>query len=289
MSVESLDPRVTPARPDLAAAHLEGLVTADRFVRGERWSIVAEVADVRRHPRPDAPVDTQALFGESVTLYDEDEGWGWVQLEADGYTGYVAMHAIGPAPAAAPSHVVAVNRTFVYPTPDIKQPILAALPLGASLRVAETGDKFARLADGGFVYAGHIAACAVPDKDFVAVAERLCFAPYLWGGKTSQGIDCSGLVQLCLARAGLSAPRDTDMQEKAIGAALSWDPRFRNLQRGDVVFWRGHVGIMRDPVTLIHANAHHMFVAQEPLIEATTRILAHGQAAITSIRRLENV
>jgi cell wall-associated NlpC family hydrolase len=285
---ESFDPRVTPARRDLAAAHLEGLVTADRFARGERRSIVAGVADLHRHPRPDAPVDTQALHGEALTLYDEDEGWGWVQLEIDGYTGYIAMHAIGPA-LAAPSHIVSVNRTFVYPAPDMKQPVLAALPLGARIHVAGTSGKFARLANGGFVYGAHIAECAVYDDDFVGVAERLSFAPYLWGGKTSQGIDCSGLVQLSLARAGLNVPRDTDMQEKEIGTALLFDPQLQGLQRGDLVFWRGHVGLMRDPVNLIHANAYHMFVAQEPLAEAAVRILAHSQASITSIRRLANV
>ena len=277
---EGFDPRLTPARFDLAAAHLEGQVAAERFVGGERRTITAEVADIRRLPRPDAPLDTQALCGESVVLYDEDEGWGWVQLDSDGYVGYVAMHALG-LPAATPTHVVCVNRTFVYPAADLKQPVVAALPLGAQIAIDRQQGDFSHLRDGGFVFTPHIAPHAMREADFVAVAERLTHTPYLWGGKSALGIDCSGLVQISLARSGIVMPRDTDLQEKAGGVALPIDAGLSGLQRGDLIFWRGHVGIMCDAETLLHANAHHMSVATEPLHRASARILAKSQGSIT--------
>jgi cell wall-associated NlpC family hydrolase len=285
---DAFDPRLTVARFDLAAAHLEGQVSAERFVIGERRTITAEVADIRRLPRPDAPLDTQALHGEAVTLYDEDEGWGWVQLEGDGYVGYVAMHALGPA-APAPTHVVAVNRTFVYPAADMKQPIVAALPLGARITIDRVQGNFSHRIEGGFVFTPHIALAAESADDFVAVAARLTHTPYLWGGKSALGIDCSGLVQVSLARRGISVPRDTDMQERSAGAAVATDTDLGGLQRGDLVFWRGHVGIMSDAKTLLHANAHHMSVAEEPLQQAVDRIRVNTQASVTSVRRVLNI
>ncbi|WP_158810700.1 C40 family peptidase [Beijerinckia sp. L45] len=281
---DGFDPRLTPARFDLAAAHLEGRVAAERFVRGERRTITADVADIRRLPRPDAPLDTQALHGEPVTLYDEDEGWGWIQLEGDGYVGYVAMHALG-FEAPQPTHVVGVNRTFVYPAADMKQPIVAALPLGAGVAIDRTQGEFSHCVEGGFVFTPHIAPVATPADDFVAVAERFTHTPYLWGGKSALGIDCSGLVQVSLARSGIGVPRDTDLQERAAGAAVPFDAGLSGLQRGDLVFWRGHVGIMCDAAMLLHANAHHMSVAMEPLQQAAARIHAKSQASITSVRR----
>lgn len=281
----AFDPRLTPARNDLAAAHLQGVVVAERYAQGRKMTIVSAIADLRRSPEHDAPIDTQALLGECVTLYEEEEGWGWVQLARDGYVGYVSSGVLAEGPPRA-SHRVAVNRTFVYPWRDMKLPVLEAFPLGALVAVREVSHGFAQIADAGYVFAHHLVPIDAKSSDFVAVAERLLHAPYLWGGKTSLGIDCSGLVQLSLGEAGILAPRDTDLQEKALGLDLAFDEGLAGLRRGDLVFWRGHVGIMRDAATLLHANAHHMMVASEPLREARDRILAKTGAPIISIKRL---
>ena len=279
------DPRLTPARPDLAAAHLRGKIEAARFVEGKRMHLRSETADLRRTPFPDTPIDTQVLFGETLTLYDEHEGWAWVQLASDDYVGYLSRDALAEG-ESAPTHRVVVNRTFVYPAADMKLPIQGALPRDAAVCVSETNDDFVRLVGGGFVFTAHLAPCAHTAADFVAVAEDYLGSPYLWGGKTSLGIDCSGLVQIAFAAADHAAPRDTDLQEAALGHALPVDEKLEHLQRGDLVFWKGHVGIMRDPRTLLHANGHHMFVASETLAEARARIQQKGAGEITSIKRL---
>ena len=280
-----LDPRLTPARPDLAAAHLRGLVTAADYVEGRAMQVVIGIADLQHEASHYAPLDTQALFGENVTLYEDQEGWGWVQLARDGYVGYIATAALAEG-HTEPTHRIAVNRTFVYQCPDLKMPARRASPLGAAVCVRATQGAFAQIGDNAFVFADHLQPYDSREKDFVAVAERFLHAPYLWGGKTSLGIDCSGLVQIALDAAGVAVPRDTDLQEKAIGAPLSFDADLTGLRRGDVVFWRGHVGIMRDETTLLHANAHHMLVASEPLRTARDRILAKTSQPITSIKRL---
>jgi len=285
MGMIKFDPRLTPARPDLAAAHLRGLVTASTYAEGRPMQVVTGVADVRHAPSHDAPLDTQALFGEAVMLYEDDEGWGWVQLARDGYVGYIAMAALDEG-YREPTHRVAVNRTFVYPCPDMKLPARRASPLGAAVRVRATQGAFAQIGETAFVFADHLQPLDSRDKDFVAVAEQFLHVPYLWGGKTSLGIDCSGLVQIALDAAGIAVPRDTDLQEKAIGAPLAVDADLTGLRRGDAVFWRGHVGIMQDETHLLHANAHHMLVASEPLRTARDRILAKTGQPITAIKRL---
>jgi hypothetical protein len=282
----AFDPRLTPARPDLAAAHLRGQIEASRYVEGRAMRVSAGTADLRHAPSPDAPLDTQALFGETVTLYEDHEGFGWVQLESDGYVGYIAMAALSDG-WNAPDRRVKVNRTFVYPGPDLKLPPRDALPLGSAVRVKAMRDLFAQIDDAAFVYADHLAPMDMKEPDFAAVAERFLHVPYLWGGKTSFGIDCSGLVQVSLGAAGIKAPRDTDLQEKALGRPLSFDDSLSVLRRGDLVFWRGHVGIMRDETMLLHANAYHMMVASEPLRAARDRILAKTSQGITAIKRLD--
>lgn len=279
------DRRLTPARPDLAAAHLQGRVTAAHFVEGRRMQVAAPCVDVKGAPTPDAGLDTQALRGETLVVYDEMEGWAWAQLERDSYVGYVAAAALTPD-VVQPTHRVAVRATFVYPAANMKTPILDALPFGARVSVVEEAGDFLRLSDGGFVFARHLAPADSLEPDFVAVAESMTGAPYLWGGKTPGGVDCSGLVQMSLAAAGVVAPRDTDMQVAALGEALAIDDELGHLQRGDLVFWKGHVGIMRDARTLLHANGHHMLVASEPLTEARARIARNSFGAITAVKRL---
>jgi len=277
-----LDPRLTPARADIADERLRGRVDAARFVSGSPRRITAPSAPLRREPSPEAGLDTEALLGDAVTLYAEADGFAFVQLARDGYVGYLPADSLGPA-GPEPTHRVTALRTFLYPEPDLKRPIRAYLSLGARLVV--TGESGAYLeTEGGYVFARHCAPAAELEPDYVATAARLVGTPYLWGGRTTLGLDCSGLAQLCLDAAGLPCPRDADMQERALGRALPLD--LAGLRRGDFVFWRGHMGLMHDTETLIHANGHHMAVAVEPLAEAVERIQAHSYGAVTVLRRL---
>ena len=277
----AFDRRLTPARPDLAAANLSGLVPAPRYAEGRAMQVTDASAPLRREPASDAPLETEALFGETVVVYEESEGWAWVQLERDGYVGYLPFIALG-APSA-PTHRVAALRAHVYPGPSIKLPPRMALSLGARVAVARFDGDFAVTADGSWLWARCLADVDSCEPDFVAVAERFLHAPYLWGGRTSEGIDCSGLVQAALTAAGTAAPRDSDLQEAALGAPAAVDGP---LGRGDLVFWKGHVGVMRDAGTLLHANGWRMAVASEPLAGARDRIAASGGGEVTSVRRL---
>jgi len=281
----SLDRRLTPARPDLADERLRGTVAAERYSTGTPMRVAAASAPLRRSPVPDAPLDTEALMGEPVTMYDEHEGWAWVQLGTDGYVGYLPSEALG-APEPAPTHRVRALRTFLYPAPNMKTAPLRALSAAAAVAVRAVEGDYARLADGGFIFANHLAPLGDREPDFVAVAERFLHTPYLWGGKTSLGLDCSGLIQVALGTAGIAAPRDTDMQQQALGAPVAVGPDLRGLRRGDLVFWKGHVGVMLDAERLLHANGHHMTVAIEPLRVAAERIRAKEFGDIVAVKRL---
>ena len=275
-----LDLRITPARPDLAAKHLEGKVEATRFAQGEDYEVIDAQAPLRRQPAPDAPLDTEALMGERVTIYEfNEEGWAWGQLAADGYVGWLPANAL-LKPRAAPTHKVTALRTLAFPGNSIKAPPVAAPPLGSRLGVLRQQDRFA-VATIGFLPAGHLAPLDHAEGDFVTVAERFLGTPYLWGGKTNYGLDCSGLVQIALNACGIACPRDSDMQEHALGTPV--DPA--HLRRGDLVFWKGHVAIARDETSFVHANGFHMQVAIEPIAAALARIAAAG-SPVTSAKRL---
>ena len=191
-------------------------------------------------------------------------------------------NALAP-PGAAPTHKVTALRTLAFPGPSIKLPPLEALPLGARLAIARIEDRMAVTPSGAYLPAAHLAPLDWNESDFVAVAERFLGTPYLWGGKTALGLDCSGLVQVALTACGVSCPRDSDMQEAALGTAAAADPS--TLTRGDLIFWKGHVAIVRDRTSLLHANAYHMAVAIEPIADAVVRIRNAG-SEITSIRRI---
>ena len=277
----ALDSRTHPFRPEIAAKHLEGQVDAAHFVEGVRYQVVEPMAPLRRTPSHEARLDTQALLGEAVTVYETtDAGWAWGQLETDGYVGWLPANALDIA-GAAPTHKVAVPRTLAFPGPDIKLTPLTGLPMGALLTVVSQDERFAVTSMGWHVPIAHVAPLKARAPDFVAVAEQFLHTPYLWGGKSALGLDCSGLVQVSLQAAGVPCPRDSDMQELALGRLST----LGELSRGDLVFWKGHVAIARDADTLIHANAYHMLVALEPAVDAVARIQAAG-SPVTTVKRI---
>ena len=277
------DKRLFAHRPDLADARLRGRVEATHFNEGKPAQFMRPVTGIHREPKTDAMQISQALLGETCLVFDNKDGWAWVQLDGDSYVGYVPSQRLNLKISAA-THRVCVPCSHVYKNADLKSQPAVNVVLNSRLTVTAKQGDFLALASGGFIFESHVSDIGKPQKDFVAEAEKFLHTPYLWGGKSTYGIDCSGLVQVALDACGIDAPRDSDMQEEGMGTNLPLD-KLDNLQRGDLIFWKGHVGIMRDPTTLLHANGHHMSTVVEPLKKAITRIAAKG-SAITSIKRL---
>ena len=267
---QPLDRRLHAFRPDLADERLRGQVEAAIFSTGEPATVFAPVADLRPAPDLARGIDTQLLFGESVRVFERRDGWAWVQAQEDGYVGYLPETSLGQPFEA--THRIVVPRTFVYPEAELRKVPLQALSMGSLVRVtgeAETrGTRYFLLETGGAVIAAH---CLPIEEtaadDYVKVAARFLETPYLWGGRSGFGIDCSGLVQLSMLMTGRKILRDSDMQ-----ASFGQEIAREELQRGDLVFWKGHVGLMEDAETLLHANGHTMTVARENLNAAIERI-----------------
>lgn len=282
--MDGLDPRLHAYRPDLADLRLSGEVEAERFVEGVRAQIRRGVATLKRTPNPAARQDTQLLGGEEVLVFEEKDGWAWVQNLRDGYVGYLRAAALSHK-VHATTHQVKVLRTQVYPAPDLKEPPTDWLTMTCEVTALEERGGFVEIASGGWVFAGHLAPLGDFEPDFVKTALAFQGAPYAWGGKESLGLDCSGLVQVALHRAGLPCLRDTGHQagDGAMGNALPPDTRPR---RGDLVFWKGHVVIALDETMVVNATGSPMLTVVEPLADIDARATAESGAGIQVIRRL---
>ena len=277
------DSRITPYRADLASAALRDRIEAARYVEPWAMEITADVVPVRGEPRGDARQVTQALHGEPVLVYEQDKDWSWVQIGTDDYIGYVQTSALGK-PGAPKTHKVSVLRTYLYPVADLKSPPLGLLSLGSQLAINAETNGFLETS-GGFVTCRHVVPLTEFEPDFVAVAARFLETPYLWGGRSSLGLDCSALVQLSLGATGVPVPRDSDMQ-LALGTEIPIaDAAQGKLARGDLVLWRGHIGIMTDNTSLLHANGYHMTTVIEPVAVTIQRISDFGEDVI-GVRRL---
>ena len=280
----SLDKRLHAYRDDLAEIALEGRVAAARFTEGERGRITAAVAPLRRQARPGAPLDTELLFGEDVTVLDRADGWAWIKSSRDGYVGYVPSSAVGPEGPPV-THRMAALRGFVFPRPDLKAPPVMTVHLESRLSIIGESGRYSELAGGGYIYSDYLRPIDQVESDPIAVALTFMHAPYLWGGRSSLGLDCSALVQLSWQACGIDCPRDTDMQFDRFGTLLNYDGDENSLRRGDLVFWKGHIGIWIDQHRFLHSNASDMKVAMAPLSVTADRIESKGEGPITGIRR----
>ncbi len=273
-----LDGRVHAARPDIADVALAGSLFASHYaapaIRGCRWP----TAPLRSATGAAVSAVSELVMGEEFALLDVSGEWAWGYCRHDHYVGYLPFDALGDPIAA--THRVSAPAALLFAAADIKAPVVARWPMGVRLSGAAEG-QFVRCAQ-GFVHRRHLAAVDELGEDAVTVAERLVGVPYRWGGRSGDGLDCSGLVQLALAAAGRSAPRDSDQQREALGTEIPPDTR---LQRGDLVFFPGHVGLMADAERLVHANAHGMAVTIEPLADVVARLSDHA-APIVARRRL---
>lgn len=282
----TLDRRLHAFRPGLAEASLEGKVAASNFAKGERYRIGASSVPVRPSPRPSASLDTEFLFGEDIIVFDRKDGWAWAKSECDGYVGYLPSGGIFPSDnCQEPTHRISALRTFLFPEPSLKVPPVQLLHHGSRLQIVDTSGKYSALHDGGFVYTHHIRALNDFDTDPVETARRYMYTPYLWGGRSSVGLDCSALVQLAWQACGIPCPRDSDMQQADFGKQIPFDGDEGVLNRGDLVFWKGHVGIWINSQQFLHANASDMCVREKPFKAVADHIDTMGEGPVLSVRR----
>jgi hypothetical protein len=260
------DPRVTLARDGAADAALQGLLRAERFVPTVEWRCAVPATAIRRAPADGAEQLDQLLFGEGFRVLESGRGWGLGQAARDGYVGHVRMADLGRGGAPA-THRVGALRAYAFSRPDIKSAPVGLYSLNALVSVEGQEGRFVKAQGSGWFVQQQLWPIGLFEDDPAAVAERFLGAPYQWGGRESLGLDCSGLVQLAFQACGRACPRDSDMQQ-GMGAEV----RRGALRRADLVFWRGHVGLMLDAERLIHANAFHMQVTVEPLDAAVARI-----------------
>jgi cell wall-associated NlpC family hydrolase len=284
----ALDSRITPARPDLAASSLRGKVEAARFTDGTMMQIASPVVPLHHGPSREAPLDSELLYGERFLVFEDRDGWSWGQSQTDSYVGYVPSVDLG-ALSFEPTHRVAAPATHVYVQPNVKSQAVARLSMASQLTITGADGAFdemvSRRRGKAYVPAVHLRAIGSYCDDFVSVAERFLGVPYLWGGRSSLGLDCSALVQLSLAEAGVVAPRDSDLQREALGEETGGGESLSKLARGDLVFWQRHVAIAFDARRIIHANATAMAVSIDYAATFAERVRP-AEGPVLTVKRL---
>jgi cell wall-associated NlpC family hydrolase len=282
-----LDRNLVPWRPDLAAESLRDTHPAERYVTGTLHQAIRGIVPMRSAPDAARGQATEMLHGETITVYETRDGWAWGQLTADGYVGYVHAAALTDR-IIVPTHRVRAFRAFLYPAPDFKRPPIRALSFRSPVEVVETVKGYARIREagepGGWLAEVALGPLDAIEPDVVATAQRFLGVPYLWGGRSSLGIDCSGLAQLAQAAAGHAIERDTYRQVQTAGTLAGTDDSV-GLRRGDLVYFPGHVGLMVDGETLLHANVRAACVSFDPVAEVAARSLAAEGRGITAVRR----
>ncbi len=279
-----LDRRIHAFRDDLADLSLKGKVDAPRFTSGEPARVVVPSTPLRRAPRPGGPLDTELLFGEEVMVFEKADGWAWVQAKQDGYVGYISCAAIGGT-GLAPTHRMNALRGYIFPKPDLKTPPIGILHFGSQITVVGMEGSYAALSEGGFVFSDYLRPVDSVETDPAELAKTFLNTPYLWGGRTSHGLDCSALVQLSWQACGITPPRDSDMLFSSFGEPIEFTGDESVLRKGDLVFWKGHVGIWLDEDHFLHSNASDMMVAMAPLSKTADRIAEKYEGPITGVRR----
>jgi cell wall-associated NlpC family hydrolase len=276
----TFDPRTTLIRDGRASTALEGVVAAASYIEPKTKRLAVPAAAIRRSPEAGAEQMDQLLFGEAFDVLEEEGDWAFGQARRDGYVGFVEAAALDAAEAEITLQVSAL-RTYAFSKPDINSAPVGLYSMNSLVAVEARDGRFAKGVGTGWFVEAHLSPIGFGETDHAAVAERFLGAPYQWGGRESLGLDCSGLVQQALYACARGCPRDSD-QQQALGQAIER----ADLQRGDLIFWRGHVAILTDARTIVHANAHHMMVAREGLDEAITRIRAAGAGEPTAFRRV---
>jgi predicted RNA-binding protein with TRAM domain len=267
-------------RDGIASRALEGLVRAEVYLDPKIMSCVVPAAGIHRAPDVASEQMDQILFGETFEIIEEEGSFFWGQARRDGYVGFVVDAALAP-PGPEPTHRIGAVRTYAFAEPSIKSRASGPFSMNALVAVEAQEGRLCKVAGGGWMTCDHLTPIGVFETDAAAVAERFLGAPYLWGGRESLGLDCSGLVQQALFACGLACPRDAD-QQAHIGRPIGRE----EFGRGDLVFWKGHVAIGLDKTRIVHANGHHMMVAVEPLETAISRISVAGAGQPTAFRRV---
>ena len=281
-----MDTRTLPAREDLAAERLRDQVKAARYVPGAPRSVIRDGAPLRFSPDISAGLESQLIYGEVFQVYEDRDGWCWGQNMTDQYVGYVPSVDLA-TDVPTPDHQVAARHSHLYTEPDMKRPTAGSISMSSRVKVVDVSGRFCRIASGHWIHARHLVSLDYTTRDLIGTALKFLGVPYLWGGRTAMGLDCSALVQMALAMAGMAAPRDSDLQQNKLGTLVPMDDDqdFSRIEEGDLVYFPGHVGLFVDDWRFLHANAFDMQVSLHGFSDVLDRAI-EDNAGVTAIRRI---